>query len=156
MARSLKEASSMRLRKPKQREAQRPDAQSVNILPRPVRRSTKGIKGSLQVIAENSTAAAHRYFEGVDGPVMAWARRFTDKKGQEFVHMSYHTLNMLGKVALGQFGPMMPTKAAGELVGRMIENLVVDLSDVFSQISMRTLLKLLTPEQLQELRTLLN
>jgi hypothetical protein len=132
-----------------------PNLQSVDVAQCRVTKSRRGIKGSSRVIAERPTVCVHHNSEGEDGPVRAWARRFSDEAGNESVHMCYHTNDVKGAVKYGQYGPWMPVEDFGEFVGKMIERGVVNGEQVFAQISAITIIQSSSPEKLEELRELL-
>jgi len=65
---------------------------------------------------------------GEDGESKHWLRQFAFEGGTEFVHgPSYHTRNAKGIVAYAQFASMLPVEEYGKLIGKAIEDGVIDL-----------------------------
>jgi hypothetical protein len=118
------------------------DLHSVDVSQCRITKRRKNIPNSSRVIAEKPSAWTHYYTEGEDGPVKAFARRFTAADGTESVHMSYYTNNRVGVPAYGQYGPWLPVKGLGVFVGSMIDQAVVDMADVIEGLRPETRVKL--------------
>jgi len=105
-----------------------PDLQSVDIATCPVTKGRKGLKNSSREIAHKPTASVHLLSTGEDGESKHWLRQFAFEGGTEFVHgPSYHTRNAKGIVAYAQFASMLPVEEYGKLIGKAIEDGVIDL-----------------------------
>ena len=104
------------------------DVKSVNVSKTPVTKSRKGVKRSRRIIASEPISAVHHYSTtGEDGEATHWIRHFFFD-GTKYVHgPSYHTRNAKGDVASGQYSSMLPSDEYAELIGKAIEDGMIEL-----------------------------